>query len=223
MTVRGTHKVPCVQFAFSDDTVLSESVGRATITRFYPNRIRCTILGKTHRRRFTNKWSLEEFNFKEDNKISRNTLVKMINKCWLHNQSALSSTKHDSIWSHMLEKHTWGDRGMTGAILRWLLADLISILESTSLSGLNQNEFRQIDKTVSKLNLCSLGSYKLVKPTCWTTFDIEQLLSVPSVSQGLRVPICEQKVMHVGRNPFGHVVHPFLHARWIDLVQEYMF
>jgi hypothetical protein len=34
MSARGTHKVPCVQFAFSDDTVLSESVGRAAITRF---------------------------------------------------------------------------------------------------------------------------------------------------------------------------------------------
>jgi hypothetical protein len=29
MSARGTHKVPCVQFAFSDDTVLSESVERA--------------------------------------------------------------------------------------------------------------------------------------------------------------------------------------------------
>jgi hypothetical protein len=28
--------------------------------------------------------------------------------------------------------------------------------------------------------------------------------------------------MHLGRNPFGHVVYPFLHARWNDLVQEYM-
>jgi hypothetical protein len=28
MSVRRTHKVPCVQFASSDDTVLSESVGR---------------------------------------------------------------------------------------------------------------------------------------------------------------------------------------------------
>jgi hypothetical protein len=43
-----------VQFAFSDDTVLSESVERAANTRFYPNRIRYTILGKTHRKRFTN-------------------------------------------------------------------------------------------------------------------------------------------------------------------------
>jgi hypothetical protein len=73
----------------------------------------------------------------------------------------------------MLEKHTWDDRDMTRAMIRWLLADLISILESISLSGLNQNEFRQIDKTISKLNLCSLGSYKLVKLTCWTTYDIE--------------------------------------------------
>jgi hypothetical protein len=55
-SAKRTHKVPCVQFAFSDDTVLSESVGRAANTRFYPNRIRCTILGKTHRKRFTNKW-----------------------------------------------------------------------------------------------------------------------------------------------------------------------
>jgi hypothetical protein len=28
MSARRTHKVPCVQFAFSDDIVLSESVGR---------------------------------------------------------------------------------------------------------------------------------------------------------------------------------------------------
>jgi hypothetical protein len=35
MSARGTHKVPYVQFAFSDDTVLSESVGRAVDTRFY--------------------------------------------------------------------------------------------------------------------------------------------------------------------------------------------
>jgi hypothetical protein len=48
-----------VQFAFSDDTVLYESVERATNTRSYPSRIRCTILGKTHKRRFTSKWSLE--------------------------------------------------------------------------------------------------------------------------------------------------------------------
>jgi hypothetical protein len=29
----------------------------------------------------------------------------------------------------------------------------------------------------------------------------------------LRVHICKQKVMHLGKNPFGQVVHPFLHAR----------
>jgi hypothetical protein len=57
MSVMGTHKVPCVQFDFSDDTVLSESVERAAITRFYPIRIRRNLLGKTHRKRFTNKWS----------------------------------------------------------------------------------------------------------------------------------------------------------------------
>jgi hypothetical protein len=34
MSARGTHKVPCVQFALSNDTVLSESVERAAITRF---------------------------------------------------------------------------------------------------------------------------------------------------------------------------------------------
>jgi hypothetical protein len=45
-----------VQFASSDDTVLSESVGWAAIMQLYPNRIRCTILGKTHRKRFTIKW-----------------------------------------------------------------------------------------------------------------------------------------------------------------------
>jgi hypothetical protein len=36
MSARRTHKVTCVQFASSDDTVLSESVGRAVITRFFP-------------------------------------------------------------------------------------------------------------------------------------------------------------------------------------------
>ena len=130
MSARRTHKVPCVQFAFSDDTVLSESIERAANTWFYPSRIRCTILRKTHRRRFTNKWSLEEFKFQEDNKNSRNTLVKMINKCWLHNQSTLSSTRHGSTWAPMLEKHTWSNRGMTRAMTRWLLVDLISILIS---------------------------------------------------------------------------------------------
>jgi hypothetical protein len=67
MPARGTHKVPCAQFAFSDDTVLSESVERAADTRLYPNRIRCNLLGKTHRKRFTNKWPFKEFKFQEDN------------------------------------------------------------------------------------------------------------------------------------------------------------
>jgi hypothetical protein len=53
----GTHKVPYVQFAFSDDTVLSESVERSVDMRLYPNRISCNLLGKTHRKRFTNKLS----------------------------------------------------------------------------------------------------------------------------------------------------------------------
>jgi hypothetical protein len=57
MSARRTHKVLCVQFAFSDDTVLAESVGRAVDMRLYPNRISCNLLGKTHRRRFANKWS----------------------------------------------------------------------------------------------------------------------------------------------------------------------
>jgi hypothetical protein len=34
MSARRTHRVPCVQFASSDDTVLSESIGRATIMQF---------------------------------------------------------------------------------------------------------------------------------------------------------------------------------------------
>jgi hypothetical protein len=38
MSARRTHKIPYVQFASSNDTVLSESVGRAAITQFYPNR-----------------------------------------------------------------------------------------------------------------------------------------------------------------------------------------
>jgi hypothetical protein len=49
MSARGTHKVPCVQFAFSDDAVLSEAVGRAVDMRLYPNRTRCNLLGKTHK------------------------------------------------------------------------------------------------------------------------------------------------------------------------------
>jgi hypothetical protein len=57
MSARRTHKVSCVQFVFSDDTVLSESVGRAVDMRLYLNRTRCNLLGKTHKRRFTNKWS----------------------------------------------------------------------------------------------------------------------------------------------------------------------
>jgi hypothetical protein len=36
ISARRTHKVPCVQFAFSDDTVLSESVGQAVDMRLYP-------------------------------------------------------------------------------------------------------------------------------------------------------------------------------------------
>jgi hypothetical protein len=42
MSARRTHKVLCVQFAFSDDTVLSKSVERAVNTRFCPNRTDAT-------------------------------------------------------------------------------------------------------------------------------------------------------------------------------------
>jgi hypothetical protein len=80
MSARRTHKFPYVQFAFSDDIVPSESVEQAVDMQLYPNRIRCNLLGKTHRKRFTNKWPFEEFKFQEDNKNSRNALVKMINK-----------------------------------------------------------------------------------------------------------------------------------------------
>jgi hypothetical protein len=49
-----------VQFAFSDDTVLSESVENGgQMDSNYTNLVRCNLLGKTHRKRFTNKWSLE--------------------------------------------------------------------------------------------------------------------------------------------------------------------
>jgi hypothetical protein len=34
MSARGTHKVPCVQFAFSDDTVLSESLSERQLRDF---------------------------------------------------------------------------------------------------------------------------------------------------------------------------------------------
>jgi hypothetical protein len=53
MSATKTHQVPSAQFAFSDDTVLSESVGRMVDMRLYPNKIRCNLLGKTHRKRFT--------------------------------------------------------------------------------------------------------------------------------------------------------------------------
>jgi hypothetical protein len=56
---RRTQKVPCVQFAFSDDTVLSESVGRVVDMQLYPNRISCNLLGKTHRKRFVDRPALE--------------------------------------------------------------------------------------------------------------------------------------------------------------------
>jgi hypothetical protein len=46
MAARETYKVPCVQFAFSDDIVLSEFVERAVDMRLYPNRTRCHLLGK---------------------------------------------------------------------------------------------------------------------------------------------------------------------------------
>jgi hypothetical protein len=49
ISARRTHKVPCVQFAFSDDTVLSESVRRVVDMRLYPNRISCNLLGKTQK------------------------------------------------------------------------------------------------------------------------------------------------------------------------------
>jgi hypothetical protein len=35
---------------------------------------------------------------------------------------------------------------------------------------LNQSEFRQLDKTISKLSMRSLGSYKLVKTNLWNYF-----------------------------------------------------
>jgi hypothetical protein len=45
MSARGTHKVPCVQFAFSDDTVLSESVEQAVDMRFLPKQNQMQPLG----------------------------------------------------------------------------------------------------------------------------------------------------------------------------------
>jgi hypothetical protein len=49
VTDKRTHKVPRVQFAFSDDTILSESVERAVDMRLYPNRISCNFLVKTQK------------------------------------------------------------------------------------------------------------------------------------------------------------------------------
>jgi hypothetical protein len=40
----------CAVCFFSDDSVLSEYVERTVNVRFYPNRIRCNLLGKTHKR-----------------------------------------------------------------------------------------------------------------------------------------------------------------------------
>jgi hypothetical protein len=99
---------------------------------------------------------------KKNDKDSGN-INEEIRWCWLCNQSILSSTRHGSTWLHTLEKHTWGNRGMTRAIIRWLSVDLTWFLQVLSQDGLNQSGFRQLDKTISKLNLRSLGSYKLVK------------------------------------------------------------
>jgi hypothetical protein len=49
LSARRTHKVPCVQFAFSNDTVLSESIERVANTLFYQNRTRCNLLGNTQK------------------------------------------------------------------------------------------------------------------------------------------------------------------------------
>jgi hypothetical protein len=65
MSARRTHKVPCIQFAFSDDTVLSESIVRAVDMRLYPNRNRCNLLGKTYRKEFADKSSLEVHSTRE--------------------------------------------------------------------------------------------------------------------------------------------------------------
>jgi hypothetical protein len=143
ISAKRTHNVPCVQFAFSDDTVLSESVGRAVITRFYPTRIRGTILGKTHRRGLPtsgyrkfiaqgtgvdveqhHSWPVLARESESKKMIkTRKIIGKGTCRCGLCNQSILSSTRHDSTWSHMLEKHTWGDRCTIRAIIRWLLVD----------------------------------------------------------------------------------------------------
>jgi hypothetical protein len=45
MSAKRTHNVPCVQFAFSDDTVLSESVGRAVDMRLLPKQNQMQPLG----------------------------------------------------------------------------------------------------------------------------------------------------------------------------------
>jgi hypothetical protein len=45
-----------VQFAFSDNTILSEFVENGgQLDNSYINHVRCNLLGKTHRKRFTNK------------------------------------------------------------------------------------------------------------------------------------------------------------------------
>jgi hypothetical protein len=75
-----------------------------------------------------NMWLTREFKSTKDGIDSRESPVE---GSGLYDQSILSSTRHGSAWSHMLKKHTRGDRGMTRAMARWLLADLIPILVST--------------------------------------------------------------------------------------------
>jgi hypothetical protein len=58
--------------------------------------------------------------------------MKIINKCWLHDEPTSSCT------SATQPNHMGGDRGATRVMIRWLLADLISILINTSLRGVVQ-------------------------------------------------------------------------------------
>jgi hypothetical protein len=67
-----------VQFASSDGTILYESVERAVDIRLYPNRTGCNLLGKTHKKRFTNKWSLE-FHSTQDERGCR--IIITVNSC----------------------------------------------------------------------------------------------------------------------------------------------
>jgi hypothetical protein len=112
--------------------------------------------------------------------------------CCLCNQSILASTNHGLTWSHMLEKHTWGDRGMTRAIIRWSLVDLILILVSIFFRvGWTKVSLDNSTNRSLNFNLCSQSNYKLVKTNLlnyfWHWASPLSTIGKPRVESSLRL------------------------------------